>query len=643
MGVKLGNGKWAIKEDKLLAYNDNSGRFFNKEFDFSRGSSATYVAKDGLIKTAGLQATNLVNNGDFSELGSELITNGDFSDGGANWNYTLGVWDFSSGLASCNGTQSGLSYLNQSGAIVSGKVYKATYEIKSISSGEVRVFVGDVSGTARTTVGIYTEYITASSTNFWLRVSSTFIGSIDNVSVKQVDPNDYWTLGTGWSFGDGFAKSIQTSSNNYLEQTINTLDNNKLYKVSFNLDIISSTTTTIGISNTGAFGQLSSSERFYTTSGTKTFNALYSNSYPNYIRFVGGIGTEFNISNISVQEIQADTPRIDFSDSVKGALLLEPQSTNLLQYSEDLSQTNKVINNGTNTVTSNYAISPDGTNTADRLVAYSESGSSEFSLRGILHNTSVAESYTHSVWLKSNTGLNQNVIFYGRNVQGPQALCEVTNEWKRFNFTGSSNTTNYFAYLGTRPEYGSDNNIDILVWGMQLEAKSFVTSYIPNHGVSGGVTRLADVCINSGTAQDFNDNEGVFYAEIASLSGDTSVRQTSISNGSDNECVKIIWLFSNQIRLEMKTASGSDFVKDVTVARNGDFYKLAIQYKSNDYKVYVNGISQTVTQVANTPSGLVKLNLALGNGAGKFSGKVREIQVFTESLTDEQLQKLTTI
>ena len=84
MGVKLGNGKWAIKEDKLLAYNDNSGRFFNKEFDFSRGSSATYVAKDGLIKTAGLQATNLVNNGDFSELGSELVTNGQF-DSDSDW------------------------------------------------------------------------------------------------------------------------------------------------------------------------------------------------------------------------------------------------------------------------------------------------------------------------------------------------------------------------------------------------------------------------------------------------------------------------------------------------------------------------------------------------------------------------------
>ena len=54
----------------------------------------------------------------FSE---ELIINGDFSNGGTNWNYALSVWSFSSGNADCNGTQSGLSYLNQSGAIVSGK------------------------------------------------------------------------------------------------------------------------------------------------------------------------------------------------------------------------------------------------------------------------------------------------------------------------------------------------------------------------------------------------------------------------------------------------------------------------------------------------------------------------------------------
>ena len=70
MAVKLGNGNWAVKEDKLLAYNDNSGLFFNKEFDFSRGTSATYVAKDG-FKTAGIQP-NIVTNGDFATAKNRL-------------------------------------------------------------------------------------------------------------------------------------------------------------------------------------------------------------------------------------------------------------------------------------------------------------------------------------------------------------------------------------------------------------------------------------------------------------------------------------------------------------------------------------------------------------------------------------------
>ena len=42
---------------------------------------------------------------------------------------------------------------------------------------------------------------------------------------------------------------------------------------------------------------------------------MYSDAYPNYIRFVGGAGTEFTITNISVKEITDDTdiPRINYS------------------------------------------------------------------------------------------------------------------------------------------------------------------------------------------------------------------------------------------------------------------------------------------------------------------------------------------
>ena len=160
----------AYADSKVYSVLPNNG---DGDFTFNRDSSATRVGQNGLIQTVGY-------------FGSELIVNGDFSNGGANWSYNVNHWSFSSGTADCNGTQTSLSYLNQSGAIVSGKVYKVTYEVTSITAGEIIVFVGDVSGVARTTAGVYTENITAASTNFWLRASSTFVGSIDNVSVQEV-------------------------------------------------------------------------------------------------------------------------------------------------------------------------------------------------------------------------------------------------------------------------------------------------------------------------------------------------------------------------------------------------------------------------------------------------------------------------
>ena len=50
MSVRLGNGNWAISASKLLAYNDAAGPFFNKEFDFTRNSSATRYNKSSLIE-----------------------------------------------------------------------------------------------------------------------------------------------------------------------------------------------------------------------------------------------------------------------------------------------------------------------------------------------------------------------------------------------------------------------------------------------------------------------------------------------------------------------------------------------------------------------------------------------------------------
>ena len=49
------------------------------DFQFSRASAATRVNHQGLIENVGYFSNELIQNGNFSELGSELIVNGDFS------------------------------------------------------------------------------------------------------------------------------------------------------------------------------------------------------------------------------------------------------------------------------------------------------------------------------------------------------------------------------------------------------------------------------------------------------------------------------------------------------------------------------------------------------------------------------------
>jgi hypothetical protein len=124
MGVKLGtDNNWAIKDGNLLAYNDASGRFFNKEFDFARGSRATYVGRDGLIKNSGEQPTNLVQNGDFSQLGSELIVNGDFATDSTGWTKGTAHLQYFTG-GNCQYCRGAFSYILQKNLIHLGKRIK---------------------------------------------------------------------------------------------------------------------------------------------------------------------------------------------------------------------------------------------------------------------------------------------------------------------------------------------------------------------------------------------------------------------------------------------------------------------------------------------------------------------------------------
>ena len=630
MAVKLGNGNWAVKEDKLLAYNDNSGLFFNKEFDFSRGTSATYVAKDGLIKTAGIQP-NIVNNGDFSELGSELVTNGDFATD-SDWTKGTG-WSIADGRASydgLNGTQQIFSNTGYSPVI--GKTYKITFNVLSQGDGNnTASFGGVVFSNTNLAVDSYEFYVTAVGTGrFGIFGRDGGVFSIDNVSVKQVDPNDYWTLGSDWTVGDN--KVIGDNSDTESTQQIFPDNTSRTLRIKYTLTVDSGQ---VAVYMSGLTKDWKTASGTYTDTITTTSKT---------IEFDGRNADPFSgtITDIIVQEIQTDTPRIDFTNDTKGHLLLEPSRTNSLPYSEDFT----TYNDNHLSIESNTqeTLSPQGIYNATKFTATNTDPYIFKSGINVTANTQTASIYVKGVG--NSIGKEGRILFWYIGTAGgsnSSITFTLTSDWQRVEGSSTPTSSGTLAIRVDLPNVAEVGD-ESYVYGFQMEEGSYATSYIPTTGTTS--TRNADVCNNSGSAQDFNSEEGVLYAEIAALADDGGFREMGLSNNTVNTRVLFSYTgTSNRVRGNVKIASSStnfNLYYDATDVT--DFIKVAVKFKSGDYALWVNGVERATNTTSDifAVNELTHLNFTSGTGSSSaMLGKVRNLQVFTEALTDEQLKKLT--
>jgi hypothetical protein len=183
--------------------------------------------------------------------------------------------------------------------------------------------------------------------------------------------------------------------------------------------------------------------------------------------------------------------------AVAPRLLLEAAATNYATYSRDFTNAVWVKAPGgtgsTPVVTTNYAISPEGTLTADRIQFANPSNFTGNNYSLITRNiTGVVSNYCASIWMKSNTGLNQEVVFYGATVG---RVITVTPEWQRFYLADYSGTTSWAFVFGQRGGVGFTAGgqpvIDISVWEAQAEGGVVPTSNI--FTVAAAVNRSADV------------------------------------------------------------------------------------------------------------------------------------------------------
>ena len=220
--------------------------------------------------------------------------------------------------------------------------------------------------------------------------------------------------------------------------------------------------------------------------------------------------------------------------------MLEPQRQNLFPYSNDYTQSDWTKSNVT--ITQNAGVSPENTNNASKIIA-----SSNASFNYIFDVLSGSSSqYTISafvkadgrniVWLYTSSVGTNGIIYFDLSDASMQVVAgsagtptgtisKMPNGWYRITSTSHTFTLSGGSGIGISDAKGSlatttDGTNGVLIYGLQIEAGSYVTSLI--HTSGSAVTRSADEANNAGNSDLFNDSEGVLYIEAKSTNDSTT-------------------------------------------------------------------------------------------------------------------------
>ena len=182
----------------------------------------------------------------------------------------------------------------------------------------------------------------------------------------------------------------------------------------------------------------------------------------------------------------------------------------------------------------------------------------------------------------------------------------------------------------------------IYVWGCQVEAGAFATSYIPT--VASQVTRSADSASMTGTnfSSWYRTDEGTIYSEFLRESTSGATRGVwSINSGVTNNSMDYRPNSSNYT-VQINGVSQADMYPGGGSANVST--KSAFVYKTNDFAATTNaGTIQTDT--AGFIPSVTQLQIgALSVVAGQvFGGTIKKLAYYPKRLTNAELQGLTTV
>lgn len=365
-----------------------------------------------------------------------------------------------------------------------------------------------------------------------------------------------------------------------------------------------------------------------------------------------------------LQTASAGTPRFDHNPITGESLglLVEEQRTNLITYSEDFD--NPFWPKTAATLFANAGISPDGTKDADLFVPSATAPANFY--RGISLSNGT---YTYSIYLKQ-FGANGSYRLYLNDASSSQSSVEIAltggvittssvaatgvysnasssltsvgNGWYRVSLTATltNGAGPAVALISTGPRDGFSG---VYLWGAQLEAGAFATSYIPT--VASQVTRAADSASMTGTnfSSWYNQSEGSIYVDIAKVGSNTFAFDFS-DNTTNNRTYHRL-LAQQQTIVAISNGANQCQIYDGT-AFNTFAAKVTFGYKLNDFVTRANGGASATTEAVDA-FGVIPVVDRVHIGCtfaatGQINGTIKKLAYYPRRLTNTQLQALTT-
>ena len=325
-------------------------------------------------------------------------------------------------------------------------------------------------------------------------------------------------------------------------------------------------------------------------------------------------------------------------------LLIEEARTNATFPSQTISGWTL---NGTASVADNTLVSPDGATDASQITA--TAGGS-----GYWKSTTVttATVYTGSLYLKAISGSSTILVGTDQGVAvaailtfnmltgaitSPSASVTssgatyVGNGWWRvwWTFTTNSTLSNILAYGSAGQVYG--------MYGAQLEAGAFATSYIPT--TSATVTRNADVCSWPSMPSWFNGNSGTAIFTADTISPTAYINRGLLgTTGSPTGYVSFISASgAGAIYDTSATVSSVNLISTNTVFTAGSSYSDV----GTTMSACLSGGSVSTGSHATSFSTSTSLTLGQSNGSAYLNGHIQSFAYYNYAMSSSALKLAT--